>query len=261
MRETSPKVYLIAKPRIDWNEIQRYLESIDGEEWLDHQCIESTQYSGESLIEFMGRLCYRSWIPGLNPNVTKVRKDRSEYLRNLLSSGHGSVLEHASYSFVFQDVSRVFTHELVRHRVGVAISQESLRYVRLTDIGFRIPKILEPLRDRIVTLIDEMERFQRDAADGIDVKPFSEKKKITSAIRRLAPLGLSTTIGWTANIRTLRFVIEKRTELAAEEEMRIVFDQVASIMSKEEPHLFGDLTPTHEEDDAPATWTTEFSKV
>jgi hypothetical protein len=40
-------------------------------------------------------LCYRSWEPGLNPNVTKIRRDRKAYFDNILKSGHGSILEHA----------------------------------------------------------------------------------------------------------------------------------------------------------------------
>ena len=50
------------------------------------------------LVEFSGRACYRSWEPGLNPNVRRIRTDQREYLLNLLSSLHGSVLEHASYT-------------------------------------------------------------------------------------------------------------------------------------------------------------------
>ena len=90
-------------------------------------------------MEFGGRLCYRSWEPGLNPNVTKVRTDQDEYLRNILKQKHGSVLEHISYSFVFHNVSRVLTHELVRHRAGTAISQESMRFVRLDDHAVLVP--------------------------------------------------------------------------------------------------------------------------
>src|ERR1700674_2534763 len=117
-----------------------------------------------------GRACYRSWEPGLNPNVTRVRTDQREYFENLLRSAHGSVLEHASYSFALRNVSRVFTHELVRHRAGSAFSQESLRYVRLTDIGFRVPPALEPVRAQVVAIVEQLEEFQRDAAAtlGID---------------------------------------------------------------------------------------------
>ena len=53
--------------------------------------------------------CYRSWEPGLNPNVRKVRDDQEVYLQNILKQAHGSVLEHVSFSFVLHNVSRVFT--------------------------------------------------------------------------------------------------------------------------------------------------------
>ena len=54
---------------------------------------------GELLIEAAGRACYRSWEEGLNPNVTRIRKDQAQYFINLLNSGHGSVLEHVNFSF------------------------------------------------------------------------------------------------------------------------------------------------------------------
>ena len=79
----------------------------------------------------------------MNPNVTRVRDRNDEYITNILKVKHGSVIEHPMMSFIFADVSRVFTHELVRHRAGVAISQESLRFVRLTDIGMWLPIELE----------------------------------------------------------------------------------------------------------------------
>ena len=89
-----------------------YLAEAGGEEWMNAQ--QDDRSEPEDLVEFGGRICYRSWKPGLNPNVTKVRADHDEYLRNILKQKHGSVLEHVSYSFVFRNVSRVLTHELVR---------------------------------------------------------------------------------------------------------------------------------------------------
>lgn len=124
MRRVTPEVFLISRPSVDQQELVRYLLSIDAAGWIP---TESTE--GENLVEIGGRLCYRSWKPGLNANVTRIREDSGEYLGNILKSGHGSVLEHANYSFILKDVSRVLTHELVRHRVGAAYSQESLRFV------------------------------------------------------------------------------------------------------------------------------------
>jgi thymidylate synthase ThyX len=152
------------------------------------------------------------------------------------------------------------THELVRHRAGSAFSQESLRYVRLADIGFRVPPALEPVRDQVLAIVEQLEEFQVKAASelGIDEDgiPFHVKKEVTSALRRLAPLGLSTDIIWTANARTLRHVIEMRTAPGAEEELRLVFDQIARTMQAEAPGLFQDFTL---QDDG--SWVPEHRKV
>jgi thymidylate synthase ThyX len=152
------------------------------------------------------------------------------------------------------------THELVRHRAGSAFSQESLRYVRLTDIGFRVPPALEPMREQVLSIVEQLEEFQVQAAQtlGIDEEgvPFHVKKEITSALRRLAPIGLSTDIIWTANARTLRHVIEMRTAEGAEEELRLVFSRVAEIMSTEAPLLFQDFTRAPD-----GSWAPEHHKV
>ncbi|HWW89324.1 MAG TPA: FAD-dependent thymidylate synthase [Solirubrobacteraceae bacterium] len=152
------------------------------------------------------------------------------------------------------------THELVRHRAGSAFSQESLRYVRLADIGFRVPPALEPVRGQVLAIVEQLEEFQISAAKelGIDEQgvPFHVKKEVTSALRRLAPLGLSTDIVWTANARTLRHVIEMRTAEGAEEELRLVFDRIARIMQAEAPGLFQDFS---RQDDG--SWVPEHHKV
>lgn len=86
--------------------------------------------------------CYMSFEVGLNPNVTRVRKDWFEYLDNVIKSQHGSVIEHATWTFAIEGVSRVFTGEMNRHRAGVAISEGSMRYIRFDDIGFWMPHSL-----------------------------------------------------------------------------------------------------------------------
>jgi thymidylate synthase (FAD) len=279
MHETTPSVFLIARPSIDLEGMRAYLRDVGGESWLqlrlgeaeglqaegvgeggDGQADRGGPSAGELLLEFGGRACYRSWEPGLNPNVSKIRTDRREYFANILRSGHGSVLEHANYSFAIRNCSRVFTHELVRHRAGSAFSQESLRYVRLTDIGFRVPPALEPVREQVLSIVERLEEFQVSAAAELGIEeqgvPFHVKKEVTSALRRLAPIGLSTDIVWTANARTLRHVIEMRTAESAEEELRLVFDEVARLMCAEAPHLFQDFV---RRDDG--SWVPEHHKV
>ncbi len=266
MHETRPSVFLVARPSIDPEGMRGYLRDVGGESWLDRRLEEAGGEAGgdlnhgELIVEFGGRACYRSWEPGLNPNVMKVRTDQREYFANILRSAPGSVLEHANYSFVFRNVSRVFTHEIVRHRAGSAFSQESLRYVRLTDIGFRVPPALEPVSDQVLAIVEQLEEFQVSAAKelGIDEDgvPFHVKKEVTSALRRLAPIGLSTDILWTANARTLRHVIEMRTAEGAEEELRLVFNLIARIMQDEAPGLFQDFTRQKD-----GSWVPEHRKV
>lgn len=262
MHETTPEVFLIARPAVDLSEMRRYLDSVGGTSWLDRRLDEDSgsPLAPELLVEFGGRACYRSWEPGLNPNVHRIRTDREAYFRNILESGHGSVLEHASFTFALRNVSRVATHEIVRHRAGAAYSQESLRYVRLVDIGFRVPPVLEPLRRQCIELVERLEEFQVDAAAALKMDengmPFAIKKEITSALRRLAPIGLSTDIIMTMNVRTLRHVIEMRTAPAAEEELRLIFGLVAETMRREAPLLFQDFQ-RHED----GSWVPEHSKV
>jgi thymidylate synthase (FAD) len=262
MHETTPSVFLLARPSIDIEGMRGYLQDVGGESWLERRLEEAPEApnGGELIVEFGGRACYRSWEPGLNANVTKVRTDQREYFANILRSAHGSVLEHANYSFALRNVSRVFTHELVRHRAGSAFSQESLRYVRLTDIGFRVPEALEPVREQVLAIVEKLEEFQLSAANelGIDEQgvPFHVKKEVTSALRRLAPLGLSTDIIWTANARTLRHVIEMRTAAGAEEELRFVFDKIARMMQSVAPGLFQDFARADD-----GSWVPEHRKV
>ncbi|MDY0031960.1 MAG: FAD-dependent thymidylate synthase, partial [FCB group bacterium] len=134
MELVEPRVFLVGETRLVEEGLRAYLEHAGAPAWST-----DAPSDAEHLCEVYGRLCYRSFEPGLNPNVTRVRKGNDTYLGHILEVGHGSVLEHAVLNFVFADVSRVFTHELVRHRAGTAISQESLRYVRLGRLSAYVP--------------------------------------------------------------------------------------------------------------------------
>lgn len=243
MKFTEPKIYLLGETRLLEGEVQLYLDEVGAPEWKT-----DSGSDAEKVVEVMGRLCYRSWKPGLNPNVKKVREGNKEYLQHILGVGHGSVLEHGTVNFIFVDVSRVFTHELVRHRVGVAISQESLRFVRLSDLKLWMPSCLknherhEEIMKKIVEVVEYLEKTQLELAEllKLDDMKFEEKKVFTSAMRRVAPIGLATTIGWSVNLRTLRHVIEMRTAPTAEEEIRLVFGKVFEKVKNRYPNLFQD---------------------
>lgn len=242
MRFVEPKVFIVGETKIDGTGLRAYLEHIGVPDWKSN-----APSDGEKLIEVMGRLCYKSFEPGLNPNVTKIREDNRDYIQNIIRVRHGSVIEHVTVNFIFADVSRIFTHEFVRHRVGTAISQESLRFVRLDDLGFWAPTVIrenEQFMEICCRTFAELEKLQLELAKTLDLdnpnKKFKEKKIITSAMRRIAPLGLATAIGWSANIRTIRATLEVRTDPGAEEEIRVVFGQVGYLMLEKYPNLFAD---------------------
>jgi thymidylate synthase (FAD) len=264
MKLVEPHVRLIVKPQINDIELSHYLYSIDAEDWPAGIIDMSEGYNdAEILTEFAGRLCYWSYKPGLNPNVGRVREDLETYLGNILSSRHGSVLEHSYFVFILENVSRVLTHELVRHRVGTSFSQESLRYVRLEDIPMWIPEWAysdEELMTMCLSFVAYAEKMQMWMAQNFDLDnqkvSFDKKKKFTSFMRRFAPEGLATSIVFGANVRTLRHVIELRTSRHAEEEIRLVFGEIAYIMKVECPILFGDFEVNDQ-----GEWIPDNSKV
>ncbi len=245
MREVEPKVFLVGETRIIPEGMQDFLEHIGASEW-DSDALSDI----ERLTEFYGKLCYKSFKVGLNPNIRKIRESNAEYIKHVIEVGHGSVTEHGNVNFVFSDTSRVFTHELVRHRAGVAISQESLRFVRLTDLGFWAPTVIRESPEAMEIMSDAFQHLEglqirlTELFDIDNMKDFGAKKELTSAFRRIAPIGLATNIGWTANIRTLRHVLEMRTDPAAEEEIRCVFGQVGLTLRDRYPNLFQDYTIT-----------------
>ncbi len=250
-RIEKPKVYLVAKTSLVPEGLEEYLEDLGNPEWKPEQEVSDA----ETLIEAAGRMCYRSWQPfdpdkpeATNPNVTRVRKGNKEYIANVLASGHGSLLEHATMTFICRGVSRVFTHELVRHRAGMAYSQESLRYVRLDDLSFWLPDALngkpEALQ-KFKEVIHLLEGVQRELASIFDIeniKQFHTKKQLTSLFRRLAPIGLGTSIMVTGSLRAWRHIIELRTSEAAEEEIRIVLGEIATVCLREYPNVFQDMS-------------------
>jgi len=249
--EIVPKVFLIGESRINADGIEALLSHLGVPEWDTDA---STDI--EAITEIYGRACYKSFGTELNPNITRVRSSNKAYISNIIEKGDGSVLEHGVANFFFCDVSRVFTHELV---------QESLRYVRLTDLDFYAPLCIQE-NDEAMTLFtrtfEELSDLQKDMAELFDLDhldSFKDKKEITSAMRRLAPIGLATNIGWSTNMRTLRHVIEMRTDPSAEEELRLVFSQVAEIAIKHWPNLFNDYTS--EIIDGFSVYTTKNKKV
>ena len=280
MHRVEPQVFMIAENTVNDAALHGYLDHIGAQGWTskkgnrDGNEGRNGQGPGDlrEVIEVMGRGCYKSFGTELNPNITKVRGDNPSYLKNIINIGHGSVLEHGWVSFMICDTSRVVTHELVRHRAGTAISQESLRFLRLEDMGLWIPQAYagdehstdifeetwEYLELQYARLIERAEVIEGIPFDDL---PFSKKKYYTSAARRVAPIGLATNIGWSCNIRAARHIIEMRTDEHAEEEIRLVFNKIASILKTKYPALFDDYESELKGLDENLEYTTSSRKV
>ena len=186
-----PKVYLIGYTTIDKNALIQYLNDTDQIEFLgEFQKAENEGLDvGEILCSFYAKACYASLTNKKNKNITKTRAIYDNIV-SILDSGHGSVIEHCSLNFMITNCSRVFTHELVRHRAGTAFSQTSGRYVRTDTLNVVIDPILEPAYDLVEEARLYLEQWYKKMEERLkidQVKDFGTKKKLTSAMRWMLP--------------------------------------------------------------------------
>src|SRR5690348_10141861 len=197
---------------------------------------------GERLAEFAGRLCYMSQH---NP----AKRTTRDYLENIKKQGHGSVLEHASYSLLLEGVSRSLTHELVRHRAGTAMSQLSQRYVDESEAAFVVPPAIvgepeleaawkaqmESAQTSYVALVERlMERYK-----WVDDK-VHRRKMAREAARGVLPNSTETKIVFTANVRAWRAILEMRSSEGAELEIRRLAVAIIRLLQEESPAFFSD---------------------
>jgi len=243
-----PRVYLVGRQKMDRGEIDRFLDDY-GMTWET-----DTEVGGEQLVEASGRVCYLSFGKG--------RKTNREYVENLLSMKHGSVLEHATWDFVFAGVSRSFSHELVRHRAGWGYSQLSQRYVDESMTNFVEPEAIasdERLHAIWLQAVQQSHQAYVELVEGLMEKIAAEpkhagqakthlRKLVREAARSVLPNATETMIFVSANARALRHFIELRGSEGADVEIRKVALQVLRIMQKEAPTLFGDYEIVRLED-------------
>lgn len=239
MKTVTPKTFLVGVTSPRMSAVAEYLKHTGQEEFLSS--LEAATCGPElCLVSMFAKMCYKSLVPGKNANVTRIR-DIEENLMSTLDAGHGSVFEHVSLNFVTTDCSRVFTHELVRHRVGTAFSQTSGRYVSIESLDVVLPPELADPTEGVAQYVQEtvelLEARLRNLRSMLikEGMVFADKKRLTSAIRRLAPNGQANEIAWTVNVRALRHLLEMRTSRAAEWEMRVVFADVARIIQERWP--------------------------
>jgi thymidylate synthase (FAD) len=206
-----------------------------------------TEVAGEWLAEISGRLCYMSFAKP-RPGGNKT------YLGHIKEVGHGSVLEHAVWNFVFTGCSRSLTHELVRHRAGMGYSQLSQRYVDESVAEYVEPDCIaaDPVLhgiwlEAIAQAHQAYVKLTCLLAETFKEEPDRtlRRKLARQAARSVLPNATETKIFVTANARALRHFIEMRASRHAEVEIRKLAVQVLRLMQREAPNLFDDyvLTP------------------
>lgn len=229
MKQVQPKAFLVGETRIIPEGLQDFLNEIGVPEWTSDGGTDT-----EVLVEAAGKLCYMSFDTSLNKNLTKVgTRTNFDYIQQgIVGQRHGSVLEHVAVNIVFTNVSRVFTHELVRHRPGSAYSQTSGRYVRTEELSFWIPSCIKENPELERLFIEAIEHQEGTIAKMVEVsgiasmnsrEDFAKKKVLTSAFRRIIGNGVASNIEATYNHRALRHLINVRTSRHAEEEIRLAF--------------------------------------
>lgn len=237
MEFATPKVYLITRPSIDLGALNAFRVDEGLLEWDAEKRARDGVSDGEHACEVAGRLCYMSFGKGRNSN--------RDFLSNIISAGHGSVLEHANYGIIITGVSRSFTHELVRHR-HLSYSQLSQRYVDESKARLVFPAALggaEDVFERVISTINTaysifISRLETRYKDIADVT--SRRKLARQAARCVLSNATETKIYVTGNARAWRHFVEMRASIHADTEIREVAVKIFALLKLEAPSIFED---------------------
>jgi thymidylate synthase (FAD) len=200
--------------------------------------LEAITPNAEDLIERACRTCYLSFSRYNPPESTR------ELIQKVIHKRHHSVLEHASATFRIKGGSRVFTHELVRHRL-VSPSQESQRYVCYADKPGR-----QKTRDFEVVIppsfkgagFDYSEKFMKVVGQCFDFyEEMLDAGVLPEDARYILPNATTSEIVITANFRELRHFFWVRTNERAHWEIRHVAIEMLKIMKQQAPVVFWDF--------------------
>jgi thymidylate synthase (FAD) len=180
----------------------------------------------EGLIASSARICYAS--------EPKIEGADEKLIRNLRSWGHLSTFEHASATFLIEGVSRVCTHQLVRHRLA-SYSQQSQRYVNEGGFEYVTPPSVEDKPELKAKFDEAVENARKSYKDLIESGVPKEDARF------LLPNAVAAKIVVTMNFRELRHFIQLRTAKGAQWEIRALAKQMLKILKEKAPNAFDDL--------------------
>ena len=212
------------------------------------------------VVAMSAKLCYSK------VGVSDIREGLDDenvekFISHLTSIGHESPVEHISFTFAIEGISRTCTHQLVRHRIA-SYSQQSQRYVKLNQFEYIIPPQIEnnekakkifiksmiedqKAYDEIVETLmeDNIKIYLNQGYDEKKAKSMAEKKSIEDA-RYVFPNACETKIVVTMNARTLLNFFEHRLCERAQWEIKEMAYLMLEQVKKVSPHIFRNSGPS-----------------
>jgi thymidylate synthase (FAD) len=197
----------------------------------------------ENLIAMAAKLCYSpSDVEGLKQKINA--KDQKAFVEKLVSVGHMSPVEHVSFTFGVEGISRACSHQLVRHRVA-SYSQQSQRYVREAEFDYVIPDTIKA----DPKLSAAFKKYMKKAQEGYDVmiKALEERgitgENASQDARFILPNAAETKIVVTMNARELLHFFRVRCCNRAQWEIRAMATEMLRLVKGEAPVIFKDAGP------------------
>jgi thymidylate synthase (FAD) len=171
--------------------------------------------------------------------ISLSKKDIERILTTTIKSGHLSILEHAVYTFSISGVSRILTHQLVRHRMA-SYSQQSQRYVKMDDPMYVVPKIIDNLSHIDSGELHESRRIFEVVMD----KAWAMYNELLilgipeEDARYVLPGACCTNITVTMNARELLHFFELRLCNKAQWEIRELAECMLELCMEQDPLIF-----------------------
>jgi thymidylate synthase (FAD) len=195
-------------------------------------------------VAIAGRLCY---APVSAAELKEEMTDEAvaKLVRILVRSGHHSALEHASFTFAVDGVSRACTHQLVRHRVA-SYNQQSQRYVNFGAAdSFVVPPTIAANAEAERVFLEAMKQA-RAAYDRLVELGLGEgrgKESVQEDARFVLPNAAETKIVVTMNARELRHFLQVRCCNRAQWEIRDLAWRMRAMLKEIAPNLFEGTGP------------------
>lgn len=170
-----------------------------------------------------------------NPSI----EQQEEFIANLVKSGHVSPLEHVSFTFAIEGVSRALTHQLVRHRIA-SYSQQSQRYVTGKNFSYITPPSIEKnskAREKYTQLMESIQQTYQELLDIFQEEDVKAKECIED-IRFILPQAAQTRIVVTMNCRSLLNFFEHRCCIRAQWEIRSLANKMRKLCTSILPCVF-----------------------